>query len=61
MKILPSIVFVMQSISTLICYGKRICAYRMGAKKMFDRKPCLLTTNYGLKKSKKIARELGSF
>ena len=60
-NILPSIVFIMQSIETLICYGKRICAYRMGIKKIYDRKPFLVPTDYGIKKSIKIAQHLGKF
>lgn len=60
-KILPHIVFIMQSISTMICYGKRICAYRMGINKVYDRKPFLESTDYGIKKSKKIALELGNY
>ena len=60
-KILPSIIFIMQSINTMICYGKRICAYRMGIKTVYDRKPFLAPTDYGIKKSKKIAMELGRY
>ena len=51
----------MQSINTMICYGKRICAYRMGIKTVYDRKPFLAPTDYGIKKSKKIAMELGRY
>ena len=60
-KILPSIVFVMQSISTMICYGKRICAFRMGVNKVYDRKPFLVHTDYGIKKAKNIAKDLGRY
>ena len=60
-KILPTIVFIMQSINTLVCYGKRICAYRMGALDVYDRKPFLSPTDYGIKKSKEIAKQLGRF
>ena len=60
-KILPSIVFIMQSINTLVCYGKRVCAYRMKVKNVYDRKPSLLPNNYGINKSKEIAKELGYF
>ena len=60
-KILPAIVFIMQSINTLVCYGKRICAYRMGASDVYDRKPFLSPTDYGFKKSKDIAKQLGRF
>ncbi len=60
-ELLPSIVFVMQSIQTLICYGKRVCAYRMGVKKIYDRKPCLNPTDYGIKKTKQIVSDIGVF
>ncbi len=60
-ELLPSIVFVMQSIQTLICYGKRVCAYRMGVKKVYDRKPCLHPTDYGIKKTKQIVSNIGVF
>ena len=60
-KILPSIVFSMQSIDSLVCYGKRICAYRMGMTKIYDRKPGLTPTNFGIKLAKEFAEELGKF
>ena len=58
MKILPSIVFVMQSVKTLVCYGKRICAYRMGMKKVYDRSPGIIPTAYGIRKSKELSKDL---
>lgn len=60
-NILPNIVFIMQSIDSLVCYGKRVCAFRMGVKNVYDRKPFLSPTDYGIKKSKKIANSLGLF
>ncbi len=60
-KILPSVVFSMQSIDSLVCYGKRICAYRMGIKKIYDRKPGLIPTSFGIKLAKEFANELGRF
>ena len=60
-KILPSIVFSMQSIDSLVCYGKRICAYRMGMKKVYDRKPGLIPSSFGVKLAKEFADELGRF
>ena len=60
-KILPSIVFSMQSINSLVCYGKRICAYRMGMKKVYDRAPGLTPTNFGIKIAKQFADDLGKF
>ena len=60
-KILPSIVFSMQSIDSLVCYGKRICAYRMGMKKIYDRKPGLIPTKFGIKLAKEFAKDFGKF
>ena len=60
-KTAPDIIFVMQSIDTLITYGKRICGYRMGMKDIYDRKPILKPTQYGMIKSKQIAKNLGKF
>jgi len=44
---LPSIVFVMQSIETLICYGKRLFATRAGID-VHDRAPAMRPTAQGL-------------
>ena len=60
-QIAPDIIFVMQSIDTLITYGKRICGYRMGMKDIYDRKPILKPTQYGMIKAKQIAKNLGKF
>ena len=60
-NILPYIVFIMQSIDSLICYGKRVCAFRMGVKNVYDRKPFLVPTDYGITKTKNIAKSLGYF
>jgi 4-hydroxy-tetrahydrodipicolinate synthase len=46
--ILPAIVFVMQSIDHLICYGKRTVAARLGLGPVFDRGPALAPTPFGL-------------
>ena len=61
LKVLPTIVFIMQSINTLVCYGKRVCGYRMGIKNIYDRSPNLKPTLYGIKKSKFIANNLGKY
>ena len=57
----PYIKFVMKDIPTFICYGKKIFAYRMGVNKIYDRKPYLSPSNYGLNKSKLIAKKLGYY
>ena len=43
-RALPAIVFVMQSIDTLITYGKRIAAWRIGLDVVHDRAPTLAPT-----------------
>ena len=60
-QILPSVVFSMQSINSLICYGKRICAYRMGMKKVYDRSPGLIPTKFGVNLAKYYAKNIGKF
>ena len=59
-KVLPAIVFIMQSINTLVCYGKRVFAYRIGVRSIYDRKPYLSPTSFGIKKSREIAKKLGN-
>ena len=36
-EILPAIVFIMQGIDTLLCYGKRVLAHRLGYDTVHDR------------------------
>jgi 4-hydroxy-tetrahydrodipicolinate synthase len=57
-EILPAIVFVMQSIEFLICYGKRLCAARLGLE-VQDRGPALRPTSVGLAMVERFARSLG--
>lgn len=59
-EILPAIVFVMQSIDTLLCYGKRIAARRFGVGHVHDRAPGLGPTEFGLACAKRYADALGS-
>jgi len=58
-KILPAIVFVMQSLDTLIAYGKRLSAWRMGFDVAHDRAPALAPTPFGLSLARRFASELG--
>jgi 4-hydroxy-tetrahydrodipicolinate synthase len=60
-RILPVIVFVMQSLETLVCYGKRIAAWRMGFEVAFDRSPRLAPTAWGVEAARRFARQLGQF
>jgi 4-hydroxy-tetrahydrodipicolinate synthase len=57
-EILPAIVFVMQSVDHLICYGKRLTAARLGLE-VFDRDPGLAPNDFGLAAVARFARALG--
>jgi 4-hydroxy-tetrahydrodipicolinate synthase len=59
-RVAPSIVFVMQSIETLICYGKRLAATRLGLA-VHDRAPALRPTDFGLELVARHAAALGPF
>lgn len=59
-EIVPAIVFVMQSLETLICYGKRLFAARAGLT-VHDRGPALRPTEFGLSLVARHAEALGPF
>jgi 4-hydroxy-tetrahydrodipicolinate synthase len=59
-EILPGIVFVMQSLDTLVCYGKRVAAWRLGLRgEIHDRAPALTATTFGLECARRFAAALG--
>ena len=58
-RVLPSIVFVMQSLDSLTCYGKRIAAWRMGFDVAFDRG--IQPSAFGLECARRFAAALGAF
>ena len=58
-KILPAIVFALQSLDTLICYGKRIAALRLGLSEVYDRAPALAPTPFGIDCARRCAEMLG--
>jgi 4-hydroxy-tetrahydrodipicolinate synthase len=58
-KILPAIVFTLQSLDTLICYGKRIAALRLGLPDVSDRAPALAPTDFGVACARRYADMLG--
>ena len=47
-ELLPLLVFLMQSLDTLLCYGKRLAARRLGLATVHDRGPALRPTPLGL-------------
>ena len=58
-RILPGIVFMMQSIDHLLCYGKRIAALRLGIAGVYDRAPALAPSAFGLACVQRFAETLG--
>jgi 4-hydroxy-tetrahydrodipicolinate synthase len=58
-QVLPAIVFVMQSLDTLICYGKRIAAWRMGIEVEHERDVKLAPSRFGLEAARRFALQLG--
>ena len=46
--ILPLLVFLMQSLDTILCYGKRLLAHRLGLGAVHDRAPALAPQEFGL-------------
>ena len=58
-EILPLIVFLMSSIDTFICYGKRILGRRLGIDAVFDRTPSQRPTEFGLLMAQRLSSMLG--
>jgi 2-keto-3-deoxy-L-arabinonate dehydratase len=58
-EVLPAIVFAMQSVDHLVCYGKRIAASRLGIGAVHDRAPGLQPTEFGLACAQRYADRLG--
>ena len=59
--ILPLLVFLMQSLDTLLCYGKRLAARRLGLGTVHDRGPARRPTSPGLASLERHAGRLGNF
>jgi 4-hydroxy-tetrahydrodipicolinate synthase len=57
--LLPGVVFMMQSIDHLVCYGKRIAAARLGLD-VHDRTPSLQPTGFGVECTRRFAAALGA-
>jgi 2-keto-3-deoxy-L-arabinonate dehydratase len=60
-SILPLIVFLMQSLDTFLCYGKRLTAQRLGLGPVYDRQPAMTPTAFGLDSLTRYAAGLGRF
>jgi len=59
-EVLPTIVFIMQSLESLICYGKRLFGVRAGIE-IHDRAPAMRPTAFGLDLVRGHARRAGLF
>ena len=60
-KVLPLVVFLMQSIDVLLCYGKRIAARRLGLAEVHDRAPCLKPSAAGIAAMDRYSADLAAF
>ena len=58
--LLPLLVFLMQSLDTLLCYGKRLAARRLGLGSVHDRGPAMRPTSLGLANLERHALRLGN-
>ncbi|MGH8677955.1 MAG: dihydrodipicolinate synthase family protein [Burkholderiales bacterium] len=58
-EVLPGIVFVMQSVEHLVCYGKRVAARRLGFDRVFDRQPAIAPDEFALQCARRYADALG--
>jgi 2-keto-3-deoxy-L-arabinonate dehydratase len=59
-EMLPAAVFIMQSIESLICYGKRLFGARAGIE-IHDRAPAMRPTEFGIGLVERHAARLGPF
>lgn len=59
-RMLPGVVFTMQGIETLLCYGKRLFGERAGMA-IHDRGPALRPTKVGIAMVRRYAAALGGF
>jgi 4-hydroxy-tetrahydrodipicolinate synthase len=57
--LLPLIAFIMSSLDTFLCYGKRLAARRFSIGETFDRDPAQRATPFGLAMLDRLSRHLG--
>ena len=60
-ELLPLLVFLMQSLDTLLCYGKRLAARRLGLGSVHDRSPALRPAPLGIENLERHAARLRAF
>lgn len=58
-EILPLIVFIIQSLDSFLCYGKRVAAHRLGLGAVHDRAPALAPHPVGMEWAMRMAAKLG--
>lgn len=58
-SVLPMIVFMTQSLASMLTYGKRLIARRLGLPEPVDRAPAPQPTAFGLAEMERFAEELG--
>jgi 4-hydroxy-tetrahydrodipicolinate synthase len=58
-ELLPLLLFLMESIRHLVCYGKRLAAWRMDLGEIHDRAPAGTPSTYGLDLLERLSADLG--
>lgn len=58
--VLPLIVFMTRSVPTMLCYGKRFLAKKLGLGEPVDRLPAATPTNFGLREIESFAGTLSA-
>jgi 2-keto-3-deoxy-L-arabinonate dehydratase len=58
-RLLPLILFMTNSVPTLLCYGKRLFAQRMGIESVHSRAPDILPTEFGLAEVRRMTQGWG--
>jgi 4-hydroxy-tetrahydrodipicolinate synthase len=59
-RVLPLMLFMTNSLPTLLCYGKRLFAHRIGITEVHARAPELKPTEFGLAEVQRMARGWGA-
>lgn len=60
-RLLPLLTFLMEDVDTLLCYGKRLTARRLGLGDVHDRAPAMAPTPFGLSILDRLSRDLAPF
>ena len=60
-EILPLIAFLMASIDTFVCYGKRVVARRLAIDVVHDRAPCQSPSEFGIAMTDRLSAALGAW